>query len=253
MGNPTGDPNLAAEGQTAPQINHLERLIGVFFSPGPTFAKIVAAPSWILPMVLLVVLSAISVTVLNQRMDWRSYVSQQIDKSSGGADLSADQKEQRVAGGAKMAPIFAYVFGVPAVAIVIVVVAALMLVAYNLLAGANVNFATSMAIVSHAFLVTILSTAIFLLVVMLKPYGTIDLDNPVATNLGALVPEDAPKWLLKLGISFDVFTFWILILMAIGFAAANPKKLPFTKALGIGFACWALFVIVRVCAAWIFS
>lgn len=241
------------QAQNPTQINHIGRIIGVFFTPKATFAEIAAAPSWIVPTVLLLLLSAIACVALNQRMDWRGFVGQQIEKSPQGADLSADQKEQRMEAGAKFAPIMTYVFGVPAPAIVILLVAVAMLAAYNLFAGANVNFSTSLGIVSHAFLPTVVSTMIFLLVLFLKPRGTFDLENPVATNLGVLVPEDAAKWLMKLGISIDIFSFWILILIAVGFAAANPKKLKFSKSLGIVFTVWALFVVVRVGWAWIFS
>jgi hypothetical protein len=245
--------NAASLPQTSAPINHFARITGVFFTPKATFAEIVAAPSWIVPTILLVVLSAIACVALNQRMDWRNFVSQQIEKSPRSADLTADQKEQQISAGAKFAPIMTYVFGIPAPAIVVLLVAAVMLGFYNLLAGASVNFSTALGIVSHAFLATIVSTMLFLLVLFLKPRGTFDLENPVATNLGVLIPEDAPKWLMKLGISFDIFSFWILILVAIGFAAANPKKLKFSKALGIAFSAWALFIVIRVGWAWIFS
>jgi len=137
--------------------------------------------------------------------------------------------------------------------VVIVLSAALLLAAYNLLAGANVRFVTAMAIVSHAFLASLVSTVIFLLVIFLKPRGTIDIENPVATNLGVLVAEDAPKWLMKLAVSIDIFSFWIIILIATGFAAANPRKLTFGSSLAIVGGMWALYVVLRVGAAWIFS
>ena len=241
------------QSETAAPINHIARITGIFFSPKATFAEIVAAPTWLVPLVILTLLSLIACVALNQRMDWRSFISQQIEKSPQGADLSAEQKEQRIEAGAKFAPIVSYVFGIPAPAVLILLIAAVDLAAFNLLAGANVKFSTSMAIVSHAFLATIVSTAIFLLVLFLKPRGTMDLDNPVATNLGVLVPEDAPKWLMKLGTSIDIFSFWILILIAIGFAAANPRKLKFSKAFGIVFGIWVVYVVVRVGWAWIFS
>lgn len=229
------------------------RITGVFFNPKDTFADIVATPTWIVPLVLLTLLSLISVVALNQRMDWRQFAAQQLEKSPRADSLSADQKEKQIDAVAKFAPISSYAFGVPAVAVVILLTAAGMLVAYNLLAGANVRFAAAMAIVSHAFLVSIVSTVIFLLVLFLRPRGTIDIENPVATNLGVLVPEDAAKWLMKLAISFDIFSFWILALIATGFSAANPRKLPFGKSLGIALGVWAFFVILRVGVAWIFS
>jgi hypothetical protein len=247
----SANPTALAE-NTAP-IHHFARITGVFFSPKEAFADIAARPTWIAPTVILVLFTIIACVSLNQRMDWRQFMSQQLEHDSRTADLSAEQKEQRIEAGAKYAPIFTYVFGVPAPLVLVLLVAAVMLGVYNLTAGANLNYRTSLGIVSHAYLPTIVSTVIFLLVLFLKPPGTFNLDNPVATNLGVLVPDDAPKWLMKLGVSFDIFSLWILILIAVGFAAASPKKLPFSKAFTVAAVSWAIFVLVRVTWAWIFS
>jgi len=59
-------------------ISPLGRLIGVIFSPKSTFADIVRKPSWLLPVILLAVLGTIVAVGLNQKMDWREYISQQI-------------------------------------------------------------------------------------------------------------------------------------------------------------------------------
>jgi hypothetical protein len=81
----------------------------------------------------------------------------------------------------------------------------------------------------------------------------VDLENPVATNLAAVLADDSAKWLVALLKSFDIFTFWTLILLAIGFAATNPKKLKGSKAFTIAFSIWAVYVVLRVGSAWIFS
>jgi len=190
---------------------------------------------------------------INQRINWREFMSQQIEKSPQAAQLSAEQKEQRIEGGAKFSAPFTYAIGLLGPIIGILVVALVMWGAYNLLGGANTNFGTSFAITAHAFLTGLLSSILFILVLYLKPYGSVDLENPVATNLAAVLPEDSAKWLVALLKSIDVFTIWILILLAIGFAATNPKKLQGSKAFTIAFSVWAVFVVCRVGWAYIFS
>ena len=123
----------------------------------------------------------------------------------------------------------------------------------DLLGGASLNYRTSLGIVSHAFSPGIISSVLFLLVLYLKPFGTVDLENPVATNVGALLAEGSAKWLQKLGSSLDIFSFWTLYLIALGFAAASPKKLTLGKSLGIAVAVWAIYVLVRVGWALAFS
>ena len=72
------------------------RLVGVIFSPKTTFADIVRKPSWLLPVILLAVLGAIVAVSLHRKMDWREYMSQQIEKSPRAASLSAEQKQQQI-------------------------------------------------------------------------------------------------------------------------------------------------------------
>jgi hypothetical protein len=236
-----------------PSLSPVARIFGVLFSPGKTFEDIVRKPSWIAPILLSTVLSIIAVVALNQRVNWREYIIQQIEKSSQSAQMSADQKQQRAEVGAKFTVAIVYAAGVIVPVCFALLVGLVMMGAYNLMAGAGARFAASFAIVAHAGMVGIVSTPIFLLVLFLKPYGTIDPDNPVVTNLGALLPEESARWLVVLCKSLDIFTIWILMLIAIGFAAVNPRKLKGAKPYTIAFSVWAVFTLIRVAWAFIFS
>jgi hypothetical protein len=241
------------DAQSQPAISPIGRVFGVFFSPKPTFEDIVRKSSWVLPFVLLTLFSIGVTFAINQRINWREFMTQQIEKSPRSANMSAEQKQQQIDGGAKFTPIFTWAIGVCGPILFILVVALAMWGAYNLLGGANTDFSTSFAITSHAALTGLVSSLLFILILYLKPYGTVDLENPVATNLAAFLPDDSAKWLVALLKSIDIFTFWTLILLAIGFAATNPKKLRGSKAFTIAFSVWAVYVICRVGGAWIFS
>jgi len=243
----------APEAQSQPAISPFGRIIGVFFSPKATFEDIVRKPSWILPVLLLTLFSIGVSFAINQRINWREFMAQQIEKSPQAASMSAEQKEQRIEGGAKFSPILTWAIGVCGPIVFALVVALVMWGAYNLLGGANTNFGTSFAITSHAALTGLVSSLLFIVVLYLKAPGTVDLENPVATNLAAVLPDDSAKWLVALLKSFDIFTFWTLILLAIGFATTNPKKLKGGKAFTIAFSVWAVYVVLRVGSAWIFS
>ncbi len=251
MATTTAVPPAAPEPQ--PQMSAISRVFGVLFSPQKTFEDIVRKPGWFLPITLLTILSIAVSFGLNQRMNWREFMSQQIEKSPQGAQLSADQKEQRIEAGAKFAPISTYVFGTLGPLLAALIFALVMWGAYSLLGGASTNFSTAMAITAHAFMTGLISSPLFLLVIFLKAPGTIDLDNPVATNLAAFLPDDSAKWLVALLKSFDVFTFWTLILIAIGFAVTSPKKLKGSKPYVIAFGVWAAYVVCRVGFAFAFS
>jgi hypothetical protein len=236
-----------------PQMSALSRIVGVLFSPQKTFEDIVRKPGWGLAIALLTLLSLAVSFAINQRINWREFMSQQIEKSPQAAQLSAAQKEQRIEGGAKFSPIFTYAVGLLGPILGALVFALVMWGAYALLGGVSTNFTTAMAIASHAFMTGLISSPLFLLVLYLKAPGTVDLENPVATNIAAVLPDDSAKWLVALCKSFDVFTFWTLILIAIGFAATNPKKLKGGKPYMIAFSVWAAYVVCRVGIAFIFS
>jgi len=244
-------PVPAPEAQAS--LSPIARVVGVLFSPKKTFEDIVRKPSWLLPFVIFVVLVFAVCVCLNMRINWREYVSQQIEKSSQASQLSAEQKEQRIESGAKLAPTFTYVFGVGFQVIIVFLITLIMWGAYSLLGGASTNFSTAFGITTHAFMTSLVSTPLFILILFLKPYGTVDLDNPLATNLAVLLPEDAAKWLVALCKSIDIFVIWVLILLAIGFSTVNPKKLKGAKPFTIAFSVWAVFIVLRVGWAFIFS
>ena len=241
----------APESQAA--ISPFGRIIGTLFSPKSTFEDIVRKPGWVLPVVLLTLLSLGVSFAINQRINWREFMSQQIEKSPSAANMSAEQKEQRIEGGAKFSPAFTYAIGLLGPIIATLLVGLVMWGSYNLLGGANTNFGTSLSITAHAFLTGLVSSPLLILILYLKPIGSVDLENPVAANLAAVLPDDAAKWLFALCKSIDIFSIWTLILLAIGFAATNPKKLAGSKAFSIAFTVWAVFVVCRVGWAFISS
>jgi len=244
-------PSSVAESQAG--ISAVGRIFGIFFSPKATFEDIARKPSWLLPVLLSTILGILATVVLNQRIDWRDYITQQIEKSSRAANLTAEQKQNQAAISAKVTVYIVYAAGAVGSVCFAVIVGAVMMLAYNLFAGAGASFSQSLGIAAHTLVVGIVSTPIFLLVLFLRPKGTIDPENPVATNVAAFLPEESSKWLMTLCKSLDVFTIWMLVLLAIGFAAVNPKKLKGSTAYAIAFSVWGALVAVKVLWAFVTS
>ena len=245
-------PVPASTPEVQASVSPVGRIVGVLFSPKATFEDIVRKPSWLLPTAILCLMALAAGVGLNQKVNWREVVSQQMEKSSQTAQLSEEDKEKRIEAGAKIAPIFSYI-GVPLTILLVLVVALVMLGTYNVMAGVNPGYATALGIVSHAYVPLVVANLLFLVVLFLKPEGTLDINNPVATNVAALLPEDAAKWLDALCKNMDIFIIWILVLIAMGFAAANPKKLKGGKPYGIVFGVFAVYVVLRVGITFIFS
>jgi uncharacterized membrane protein YkgB len=236
--------------EAAPSVSSIGRIFGAIFSPKPTFESIAQRPTWILPLVLISILSVVTIFIFSQRVGWRSFMIRQDQQNSRLQkqmdQMTPEQRDKMLDQQTKIAPIFGYVFGVLGIFIVAVIVAAVLMVAFNVMTGGGIGFTTSLGITTHSWVPGIIGGLLGILVLFLKDPSTIDLQHLVAANAGAFLSDDAPKWQEALLSSFDLFTFWSMILMGIGYSAANPKKISFGKALGTIVVVWAVYVVCKV-------
>ena len=103
-----------------------------------------------------------------------------------------------------------------------------------------------MAIVAWAWVPFLLAYLLAILVIMVKPPDMVDLENLLASNPGAFLSNDAPKWLASLLGSLDLFSIWALLLLALGFSTSNPRKIPFSRALTVWVVIWILYIAIKV-------
>lgn len=175
-----------------------------------------------------------------------------MDQSSRTQNMTGAQREQAIEMGTRFAPVIAYVGAAIGTLLAVFVIAVVLMFLFDNIMGAEIGLKRMLAIVAYGGLPRVLMTALALLVMFLKPPEDFDLRNPLVFNLGALVPSDAPQWQKTLGGSFDMFTFWVLILTAIGISAAarlgplsaRSHKMSFGKAFGGLLFPWALWVIL---------
>jgi Yip1 domain len=229
-------------------ISHFGRIIGVFVSPKQTFASIAERPSWVAPLLLMIVLATAVGSLLNTKMNWSEFIRHKAEENSRFAQLSEAEKDRAVATQVKFWSGFSYVIGVVAIPLSALIFALIYWGAFNLFCGAGLGYGASFGITTHAFLLTAISSILALIILPLKSYGDVDPESIVATSLHAFLPEDAPKALAALGNSLELFWIWVLVLVAIGFAAARPKKIKLGTSLGIVFGLWAVWVLAKV--AW---
>ena len=234
--------------EAAAPISPIGRIIGVFTSPKQTFTSIAEKPSWVAPMLLMMILAVVVGGLLNSKMNWAQYIRHKAEENPRFEQLSEDKKDEAVAGQVKFWAGFSYAVGAVAIPISILIFAGIYLVAFNLMSGAGVRYGQSFAITTHAFLPAAITSVLAMIILPLKTYGDVDPENIVATSLKACLPETAPKPLLALGGSLELFWIWCLVLVAIGFAAANPRKVKPGAAFGIVFGLWAIWVLAKV--AW---
>jgi hypothetical protein len=244
-------PAPAAPGQAS--IGAFGRLAGVLFNPRPTFEDIARKPSWIVPVVAIILVQLAVIAIFTQRVGWQSFFERQAATNSRIQQMPADQRQNMINQQVKYGPILSYVF-VPATFVVATLaIAGLLLGLFNAMASAELDFKTSLGIVSHAFMPSVVGGLLGIVILFLKDPTTVDLQNLVASNLGAVLPDNASKWLVSLGSSFDIFSFWTIFLLGLGYSVARPRKIKMGTALTYVIVLWALYVVVKVGAAAIFS
>ena len=234
--------------EAATPVSPIGRIIGVFTAPKQTFTSIAEKPSWVAPMLLMMILAIVVGGLLNSKMNWAQYIRHKAEENPRFEQLSEEKKDEAVAGQVKFWAGFSYCVGAVAIPISVLIFAGIYLVSFNLMSGAGLRYGQSFAITTHAFLPSAVTSILALIILPLKTYGDVDPENIVATSLKAYLPETAPKPLLALGGSLELFWIWCLVLIAIGFSAANPRKVKPGAAFGIVFGLWAVWILAKV--AW---
>src|SRR4051812_25360695 len=92
-----------------PPMSEVSRIVGVFFSPGQTFADVIKRPRWYIPVIILTVCSLAFVYLYSQHVGWERVVRQQMEQSPRTQNMSTEDREKAVTAGVKFAPIVGFV------------------------------------------------------------------------------------------------------------------------------------------------
>lgn len=237
--------------------NSFARVFGALFSPKGTFGSIAKQPTWVLPLILMCVFQIALIATFSKQVGWRAFMERQNQSNSRVAkqmeQMTPDQREQMLNNQVKIAPIIGYVGAVLGPFIGALIVAVIFLAAFNLVLGSRIGFKTSLGIVSYAWVPALIAMILGIVIVFIKDPSTVDLQNLVASNPGAILSEDSPRWMVSLLGSLDLFSFWSMILLAFGFSATDAKKITFGKAFGTILSVWAIYVLLKVGIAAAFS
>ena len=243
----------SSEPGAAAPTGALSRVFGVFFSPKATFESIAARPTWIVPVVLICLMQLAVVSVFSRRVGWRSMIEKQDANNSRMQEMPPAQLERTVQLQVKYAPVAGYFFAAVGPFLGVAVVGGILLGLFNGITGARMELKGALGVVSHAWMPGLIAGLLAVVVLFLEDPSSVDLQNLVASNPGVLLSDSSPRWLVSLLGSIDLFSFWTMFLMAVGFHAASPKKISFGKALGVILFAWACYVVVKVGFAAAFS
>jgi hypothetical protein len=242
-----------ASAEAAPR-NFFSRLIGVYFSPGETFAEMAQAPRALVPIIALALLFSISIVFVTSRMPMDRINEDRLQQQIASGRINEAQAEQQREGMRKIAPFMKFIIPISTAiwAVVMVFAFAGLAKLVSLMMGIENKYMPLVSVTTYAMLaVYIVSTVIFVILIFLKPIDEFDWSNPVGSNLAALLAafgvEGLSKFVKGLLSYVDVFYIWKVALIAIGCAAVSHKLKPSSAMVYAGVvAC----VIALIGGAW---
>jgi hypothetical protein len=228
----------------------LDRIVGVFTAPVQTMRSIAAAPEWLVPMLLMLVLAAVGSFAAAPQIDMTTEMRTAIEKRFEGQEMSEQQKariEDQIAGAEKFSKIM-FQWGWLALPLLVLVLAGALQIAFSMFGGSS-RFAQAFAIVTYSWIPLSAKSLIASAVVAMRDDPTTPTALAAAsyTNLAFLVDLDHSRPLFMLLSAFDLFTFWCLVLLVLGFSFASGLSRR-ASAIIIG-SLWVVTILLRVVPA----
>jgi hypothetical protein len=195
----------------------MDKIINIFFSPAKVFQSLKEKPAWTLPLVIVLVFVALTavVTVISTK-DVAMAKQEEILKERGMSEEQIQQAKVFMTG--PMPIIFGAIGAIIVTGVILLIFALLLNVLIPTLGGVA-SFARVFSVVSHSALVMVPGNIIRLLLILVTKslYAT--------TSLAAFTPNLARNSIaFQLLASFDLFTIWEMILVAMGIRIANDMK-----------------------------
>jgi len=245
---PPTAPEPAGPGLSEPQ-----RLINVFIAPSKTFEDITRKSRWWIPWLLLTLVGSLYILSVQKKVTFEAIIDARNAHLTPFMQRAMEQmppeqrqliNDRQINGyrrGIYLGSITLLIYGLLA--------AAVLTPTFNFLFDAGVKFKHAFAVVFYGSLPRILWLALGMVVVFVgvEPEG-FDIENPVATSLGAFLGINSDsRFLYRFLTAFDVFFIWIVVVIAIGFIQISARK-KISKGAAIA-AVGGWYLIMMLCRA----
>jgi len=240
-------PDVAPPLETEPQpMNEFSRILGIFFEPKKTFDDIVERPRWLVPLLLVILSGMAYLYVFGTHVGWAGYLHRILDNNAQMQRLPAEQRQRIFDIQLRFASVGGMIQIAIAIPVMYLIGAGIATGIIKGLLGVPMRFKQAFCVFCYAGLPSLILRALSIVVLYLKNPEDIDLQNPFASNFGALMdPDKSSKFLYSFASSVDLFSIWILLLAATGLKAAGGKRLSFGGALFAVVLPWAIWVLIR--------
>lgn len=245
MGTTDGQTAMAELPEAEPK-SFLSRLVGVFVSPGETFADVARRPDFWAPLILAIVIAiALSETMI-AKIGAEQIVRSSIAQSSRASSMTPEQIEQAVTQGAKYVHVGTFI-APAAVALSLLIIAGVGLLIANSIFGAQLDYKLAFSVTCYTNLIGLLAALLGLAVILFADPETFNVQNFIPTNIGFFLnPRDTSKVLYSLASSIDLFTFWVIAVLGVGFSEAAGRKIKAASMSLSLLGAWIIWVLIKM-------
>lgn len=231
-------------------MGEFSRLMGVFFEPKKTFGDIVERPRWLVPTLISIVSAIILLYLFNTHVGWEPMLRRAFENNPRVQQLTPEQRQNALNLQLRIVPTFSYLGGVLGVPLTFLVGGGVILGIVKALLGVPMRFKQVFSVMAYAWLPRVIYVALSIIVMFLKNPEDFDIQNSFASNPGAFMdPLNSSRFLYTLASQADVFSVWVILLVATGLKAAGGKRISFGGALFAVLFPWLIYVLIRAALA----
>ena len=226
-----------------PKPNSFSRIAGVFFAPGETFASIVRRPDFVVPLVILLIVSLATGLIVAQKVDFKQVAREAIESSPRASQLPPDMIQKQINISAGIMKVATY--GSPFFTLLLLVILAAIFFAAFKIFGGEGEFLQALSIMIYAWYPNLIRAIVSVAALLTKKSLTLyTMQNPVASNIGYFINPKLHPIAAAFWSSIDLFTIWTLILLIIGFSAMS--RFSRAKSAAIVLSIWAIKLLFSV-------
>ncbi|HVF58773.1 MAG TPA: YIP1 family protein [Thermoanaerobaculia bacterium] len=219
------------------------RLVSVLIAPAKTFRSIAERPTWLAPMVVLVLLTGTISMLMMQRADMGEMIRTRVEES--GRNVPAEAVERQV----EFVERFGWLLGIVGalLAPVMYIIAAAVLLAIFKMLGSEITFPQSLSTFLYSLAPWMIAAVLTLPVVLARDSLTteeLQSGSLLMSNLSFLAPEDSGAAVRAALASVDLFSLWTLALLAIGYRIV--ARVSTAAAAGTVVALWLVWALGKV-------
>lgn len=233
-----------AQEESGPRLGFAGKFINIFTSPSKTFQELDRRPTWIAPLLILVVIVAISTQIT-----FPIIMEAQLETFRNNPNIPPEQLEAIEAqigdniNTQRYISLGAQVIAMP---IIFLALAGIFFFMGSVILGGDTAFKKVLSVLTWASCISILATLVSTALVMAKGNMNISL------SLALLLPADAMDTKLHTFLSkFDFFTIWFLAVFATGFGIIY--RFTTAKAYTAVGILWAIWIALSVALSDVFK